>query len=280
MFKKGLPIVIFIALLAASCSPGPGTAQGSNAMSITPTAEAMMPNPSPTAEAMMENASPTAEAMMPASTSAPAEMMASTNTPEAMMAEGSATPEAMMSSSATPESMMMADTATPEAMLPAQGAGKTMVMAPAWTGVALTDVTSGKSFKLSDYSGKVVLVELISVNCPACQQQQQTIKSLNAAMMSGPKQEEPVILSLDVDAMDHASDLSGYAQKNGYTWSFASAPQSVTDGISKDFGAQYLNPASVSLIVIDKKGDANILPLGLKSSDALKQALEPFLMKN
>jgi hypothetical protein len=278
MVRKSLPILILVALIAVACAPGPSNAQGSNSVSASPTVEAMMPASTSTPAEMMASTN-TPEAMMAEGSATPEAMMSDTATPEAMMAEGSATPEAMMAATATSEGMMMSDTATPEAMAPSSGGGNMMIMAPAWTGVALTDVNSNKAFKLSDYKGKVVLVELISLNCQVCQQQQEALKAFDAAMMSGPAQEEPVIVSLDVDAMDHAADLSNYAQKNGYSWSFAIAPQSVTNGINKDLGAQYLNPASVPLIVIDKKGDANSLPLGLKTADQLKQALEPFLMK-
>ena len=106
--------------------------------------------------------------------------------PAAMM---EATPmQGSMESSQTPMADAMMEPATPAAdAMPAgeptatQAAmleGETPMSAlPEWMGISLSNVATGQQFRLSDFPGKVVLVEPMAVWCTKCRALQQEIRS-------------------------------------------------------------------------------------------------------
>ncbi len=197
--------------------------------------------------------------------------MAMTPTEGAMMND-TATPEAMMNGTATPEAMMN-DTATPEAMMATPGEGA-MMATPAWFGTTLTDVTTGKTFSISDFKGKVVLIETIAQSCAACKQQELNIKAFREKLGMPA---DLVTVSLDVDPNDVASALKTYASDNSFGWIYSLAPTEVSGEIGKLYGGQVLNPASAPLLIIDRKGDTHLLPAGIESADDLLKAVDPYL---
>lgn len=210
--------------------------------------------PSPTPEAMMEKspeamleetAEPTTEAMLP-------------TTPEAMMEK---TPEA------TAEAMMEA---TPETD------GDAM-MGPAWLKTPLTNAVTRETFVLADWHGKVVLVETMAVWCPKCLQQQKQVKALHEALGA---RDDFLSVGLGVDPNEDSNLLGSYVVTNGFNWTYAVAPAEVSREIAQLYGDQFLNPPSTPMLIIDRHGDAHVLPFGIKSAEALLDALEPFLSES
>jgi thiol-disulfide isomerase/thioredoxin len=216
----------------------------------------------------------------------PDAMMA--ETPDAMMGE---TPDAMMSATpdtmtdtmmdATPDAMQshdaMTDTMmaeTPDAMMSDDVMTDTMRPAPAWFSATFTEATNGATFTVQDFKGKVVLVEAMAIGCPACRQQQDQIKALHEQLGM---RDDLVSLSIDVDVNETLAALKDYVAKNGFDWTYTVASTAVARDISTLYGAQFLNPASTPLLIIDKHGEAHPLPLGLKSAADLQTALEPYL---
>ncbi len=256
MKNKAFLFVIVAMLVAAGCS-GQATATPAAMMNeATPTGEAMLMQSSPTPEAMMMETSPTApEAMMAAATpSADAMLMESdTATPQAMMTEAMAPTEGSMMSEGTPSGTMAAN---------------------AWLGVSLTDASTGKSFTLGDFAGKTVLVELITTQCPACLEQQQSIQAYLAGGASG-----VVVVSLDIAANATTSDLLDHIGMTHFTWSFAVAPGDLVAQIGDQYGSQYLDAANAPLLVIDAMGDVHPLPLHLTGQSDIQSALESYSPK-
>ncbi|MHB8136655.1 MAG: peroxiredoxin family protein, partial [Anaerolineaceae bacterium] len=50
---------------------------------------------------------------------------------------------------------------------------------PTFFDASLTNVATGESFKISDFAGKVVLVENLAMWCPTCLKQQEQVKLLH-----------------------------------------------------------------------------------------------------
>ncbi len=247
MIKSTLLVVFVFALLLSACSPA------AEAMEEKP-AEAMMEE---TPEAMMEEKTP--EAMMEEKT--PEAMME--ETPDAMMEE---TPDAMMEE--TPDAMM--DEKTPEAM------DDEMMEAPAWFGATLTNVSSGENFTISDFKGKVILVETLAMWCPSCKRQQIQVKALHEALGMD---QDLVSIGLDIDPNENAADLKAYTEANGFDWIYAVAPAEVAREIGALYGDQFLNPPSTPILVIDRHGEAHPMPFGVKSAEDLKEFIDPFLQE-
>ena len=68
-----------------------------------------------------------------------------------------------------------------------------------------------------------------------------------------------------------------YAAQHGFDWAYAVAPREVAREISRLYGAQFLNPPSTPMLIIDRHGEAHPLPFGRKTAADLQEALAPFL---
>jgi hypothetical protein len=233
------------------------------AMTGTEAAEPMMGEETPTAEPMMgEEMSPT-EAMTGSATAEPM-MGEETPTAEPMMGEEMSPTEAMTGTgSATAEPMMGEETPTPEAM-----------MGPSWFNAELTDVSTGESFKVADFHGKVVLVETMAVWCSTCFRQQQQVQALHELLGM---RDDLISLGLDIDPNETAGTLKAYTNRNGFDWLYAVAPVDVAREIGHLYGDQFLNPPSAPMLIIDRQGQAHPLPFGVKSAQALQEALASYL---
>jgi thiol-disulfide isomerase/thioredoxin len=224
---------------------------------------------------------PTPDAMMSQATSTPEVMMAHmTDTPDAMMTHATGTPDAMMAHTTdTPEAMMTHATMTPEAMMPqgttGPGASSGSMEMADWLGTSLVDARTGRNFKISDFTGKVVLVETMAVWCTTCFAQQQQILDLHAALGNN---SDLVSVSLDIDPNETQDILMKYVDSNSsFNWEYAISPAALSREFGKTYGDQFLNPPSTPVLIIDRHGIAHPLPLGIKSAEALMKAVQPFL---
>jgi peroxiredoxin len=145
---------------------------------------------------------------------------------------------------------------------------------PAWMAAELVNVKTGQSFKIADFQGKVVLVETLAVWCSNCLRQQNEVKALHGAL---PSRDDLVSVGLGIDLQESGEALKVFTDKHGFDWHYAIATPDVAREIGNLYGAQFLNPPSTPMLVIDKQGQAHPLPFGIKSAEALEQALEPFL---
>ena len=75
-----------------------------------------------------------------------------------------------------------------------------------------------------------------------------------------------VSLGLDIDSNEDAAKLQGFVEKNGFDWMYAVAPTEVAREYSSFYGAQFLNPPSTPMLIIDRHGEAHPLPFGIKSA--------------
>ena len=236
-------LVLVLAVVLSACGGATQTAT----MTEAPAQEMMEPTPT---EAMME---PTHESMMEA-------------TEEPMMEDG--TQEPMMDSTAEP---MMED----ESMGETSSSGD--MMAPSWFSATLDNVNSGQSFTIQDLRGKVVLVETMAVWCTNCLAQQRQVKALHELLGA---RDDFISLGLDIDPNENADDLKGFVDRNGFDWSYAVAPAEVARELGNLYGAQFLNPPSTPMLIVDRHGEVHPLPFGIKDAQTLKDALDPFLSDN
>ncbi len=277
----GLTLMVLIAL--AACAPAAAPTQTPEAM-MAKTPEAMMDE---TPDTMMEKTPDTMmkgtpDAMMAATPDVmmPGKAMTDTmmaTTPDTMASGAmtdtmlAATPAAMMSGEAMTDTMMAA---TPDAMMPHDAMTDTMMASPAWFDASFTDAATGSTFTVQDFKDKVVLVETMAIWCPTCLQQQNQIKALHEQLGM---RDDLVSLSIDVDINETLAGLKDYVAKNAYDWMYSVASPDIAREISQLYGAQFLNPPSTPMLIIDKHGEAHPLPFGLKSAVDLQKALEPFL---
>ena len=145
---------------------------------------------------------------------------------------------------------------------------------PAWFDVQLVDVRTGQSFTINDHQGKVVLVEMLAMWCPKCLNQQMEVKALHERLAG---EEDFVSIGLDIDINEQAQDLQAYVENNQFDWLYAIAPVEVAREISELYGAQFLNPPSTPILVVDKSGEVHLMNFGIKSADVLYEFVSPLL---
>jgi thiol-disulfide isomerase/thioredoxin len=235
--KPILSLAFLVGLLLTACG------------GAMPTPEAMMNEEPAMTTAMMEGAPLATEAMM---TEQPDEMKAETMAPHEEMG-------------------LMTDQGAPEVTGDGQNG---MMEIPNWFSVQLTDVTSGQTFSINDFKGKVVLVETMAVWCTTCLRQQKQVQAYHDLLGENPGL---VTLTLDIDPNENADKLQAYAKQQGFNWLYAVAPSEVAGELSNLYGAQFLNPPSAPMLVVDRHGQTHPLPFGVKSAEDLQKAVEPYL---
>jgi thiol-disulfide isomerase/thioredoxin len=147
---------------------------------------------------------------------------------------------------------------------------------PPWFSIQMTDVNTGRQFRISDFIGKVILVETMATWCPTCQGEMSQVSDLLAGYgLNG----DLVAVSLDVDPNEDAALLRKYTAQNNFKWRVAIAPEEVTRFLVTNYDQAFLNPPLQPMLFIDREGGVWSLPTGAKSSVSLKKTLDPYLAK-
>lgn len=138
--------------------------------------------------------------------------------------------------------------------------------AAGWKDVELTNILTGEKFRVSDLKGQTVLVETMAVWCPLCTDQQREIEKAHALAPG-----EFASVSVDVDKTEDEQKLRSYVQNQGFDWPFSLDPGGAFGaGLEKLFGFAVLSVPNTPIIVVDREGNARLLPLGsIKTAEAL-----------
>lgn len=145
---------------------------------------------------------------------------------------------------------------------------------PAWLSSELVDVRTGDSFKISDFAGKVVLIENLAMWCPTCLKQQEQVRLLHEQLG---EESDLVSIGFDVDQNEEAEDLKKYIDSNEFDWNYAIPSLEIVREIANLYGANYLNPPLTPVLIVDRQGVVHPMNMGLKSAEDLKLFIEPFL---
>jgi hypothetical protein len=130
----------------------------------------------------------------------------------------------------------------------------------AWMDMTLTDSRTGVAFTLSDYSGKVVLLEMMDPGCAICKDQ---VKEVAAALdILGDK---AVAVSLDVGLKGEEVQVA-WADRYGATWAIAQIPTDFAQALVKDCGGEVVYPGNTPVIIIDPSGTWHVTEPGIKKS--------------
>jgi len=137
-------------------------------------------------------------------------------------------------------------------------------------------VQTGEKFAMSDYAGKVVLLETMAIWCPSCVIQATQVKKLHE-LLGNP--DDLISVSLDVDSHEDEATLKDYVSSYPFDWHFAVAPLLVERALGNLYSAEYLNPPLSPMLIIDREGNVHQLDYGIKDAEALQKIVEPFLTK-
>lgn len=159
-------------------------------------------------------------------------------------------PTQAMSSSGPPSGPGGTSSPTPVAV---SGQPGTMLFEEAWATATLTDVATGKQFRITDLAaqGKVIFVETMATWCPNCLSQQRDLATAFAQGLDATRVE---LVELDVDPSESATELANYRAQNGFDFRYAVAGSDVSRALADEFGDVVLNPSSVNLIILGTDG--------------------------
>jgi thiol-disulfide isomerase/thioredoxin len=145
---------------------------------------------------------------------------------------------------------------------------------PEWFDYELTDVQTGETFTMNEYSGKVVLVETMAMWCPNCLFQANEVRKFHK-LLDNPN--DVISISLDVDVNEDGTSLKDYTKEYGFEWQFAIASREVARALGNLYSAQYLNPPLSPMLLIDRDGEVHHLEYGKKTAEMLFESVEPYL---
>ena len=140
---------------------------------------------------------------------------------------------------------------------------------PAWMNTELTDVATGKTFRISDFQGKPVLLESFAVWCPTCLRQQKQLLELLET-----EGEAIVHISLDTDPNEDQAKVREHVERNGLNWYFAVAPVELSKALIDQFGLSVVSAPSSPVILICEDQSARLLKSGVKSATDLLAEVE------
>jgi thiol-disulfide isomerase/thioredoxin len=137
-----------------------------------------------------------------------------------------------------------------------------------WKCEPLTDSVTGDTFEISDFEGKIILMESFAVWCPTCLKQQKEMAKLRT--VNG---KEIVHISLDTDPNEDASQVADHATEHGFDWYFAVAPIEMTKALITEFGLSIVSAPRAPVVLICEDQSTRFLKGGLKSTEQLENEI-------
>jgi thiol-disulfide isomerase/thioredoxin len=166
------------------------------------------------------------------------------------------------------------DTQTDEPQESSEEMAEENNLSPTWLDYEFTDAVTGETFSISEFKGKVVLVETMAMWCSNCLRQQNQVKELHSYLG---ERDDFVSIGIDVDPNEDIGRLAGYVDQHGFDWLYSVAPPEVLAEIQSSLGGQFLNPPSTPIVLFDKDGQPHPLPFGVKSANQLLGFVEEYL---
>jgi thiol-disulfide isomerase/thioredoxin len=85
-----------------------------------------------------------------------------------------------------------------------------------WKTASLTDANTGKNFTLSQFVGKVVVLQFMAVYCQFCLAEAHQLVSVQQSFSTNGQAAQVVIVSVDVDPNENLGQLQSYVKQNGF----------------------------------------------------------------
>ncbi len=129
----------------------------------------------------------------------------------------------------------------------------------------------GATFKLSNYKGNVVILDLMATWCVPCGQEMQYLNDIYYSYTG------VTIVSVDIESKDTNDALAQYKAEHQGSWAFAlDNPNAVTAGGTGDnsVGITYQAYSIPSLYIIDQHGKIAYHNAGVTDSDTLGRIIQ------
>ena len=140
---------------------------------------------------------------------------------------------------------------------------------PAWQQIALTDARTGEQFTLADHADKTVFVEPFATWCGNCRRQLGNVQAAHTA--AG---DDVLFVALSVEPNIANEALSGYADKEGFEYTFAAMPPEMLQELAAVYGQTIGNPPATPHFIIRPDGSTTDLVTGIEGSEQLLQQIQ------
>jgi thiol-disulfide isomerase/thioredoxin len=90
------------------------------------------------------------------------------------------------------------------------------IASSAWKNAPLTDASTGKNFTLSQFAGKVVVLQFMAVYCQYCLAESHQLVSVQQSFAGNGQAGQVVIVSVDVDSNENLAYLRQYVSQNHF----------------------------------------------------------------
>ncbi|MEE9150370.1 MAG: TlpA disulfide reductase family protein [Thermoplasmata archaeon] len=140
--------------------------------------------------------------------------------------------------------------------------GEELEPAPDFT---LTSI-DGDAFSLSDYLGKVVVLDFMFVNCSGCIKEMEHLKDV----FSNYDSNKVVIITIDILEDDTEDELRWFKDEYGDNWIYAI---DLDNSVQNDYSIS----AVPVLVIVDKEGDIAYEHLGVSDYETLSSKIDKLL---
>ena len=144
---------------------------------------------------------------------------------------------------------------------------------PSWKIFPLTDLKEKGNFSITSFSGKPVLVPILSEDCPTC------IVLLNRQLaeidrLPGVREGKITVVSLDLDPAGGPGYIVAHHDQYNFTGYSARSPEDLTLNLLHTFGPFAIDTSAAPVILVCPDGHDLLLPNGVKTAEVLGATLE------
>ena len=143
---------------------------------------------------------------------------------------------------------------------------------PAWQKITLYDLRTSTSFSLADFTGKVVVLELMTIDCSGCDRQAGEIREV----LEG-QGETVVAISLAIAPDEDHEKIIEHSDDIDRTWPISYIGPDFAIALMQEFGESILDESGSPVMIISPTGRVTVMPAGVAQANTLEAAVTKVL---
>jgi hypothetical protein len=146
------------------------------------------------------------------------------------------------------------------------------VTASSWKTMQLADLQGRGNISISGFSGKTVIIPVVSVSCSSCiVQLVRQLEEIDRFAKGNPGQ--MVVVSLDIDPDSGPGFITSYGTTQNLAGYAVRSPPEMTMQVFRRFGPFAVDTQTIPVILVCPDGHDLLLPPGLKTAGMLNETI-------